>query len=124
MTNKERPQTNRGYKKANGKLSLNITPPKHLADPNHQEKGVEKMFKIGMAPKRIKVGKGLAMQVTYYQAVFLRQVRGLNFETDEKTIIKMAKAPLEQVFDNHIYCSDTLCYKHQAMRINNIMYHL
>ena len=46
----------------------------------------------------------------------------MNWEKDEKQILNKAKAPIEHVFDNHLYCSETWCYKLKAQKEGKV-YH-
>ena len=95
---------------------MHIDLPSFWADPNHRTKVVGKvLFTFAqLAKKYSTIDKALAQRIKEYWGTFLKQIRRMDWEQDQQLILSKAKAPIEHVFDNHQYCSETWCYKLQA----------
>ena len=115
------PKTKSGAKKTdNGRLPLEILEPSFLADFNHRVKTVGKqIYALADLPKRdSKVDTALAARVKGYWGAMLKQVRYLNWENDDETIVSKAAAPIEHLFKNHVHCCSTWCYVLKAQNEN------
>ena len=87
MNKEDWPKTAKGHKKTdNGKLPLHIDPPSFLADPNHRTKVVGKvLFTFAqLAKKYSTIDKALAQRMKEYWGTFLKQIRSMNWDEDEK----------------------------------------
>ena len=94
----------RGNKlKDTGKLPLEVKViPKWVCDPNHRKKVFrKKMYAVGSPAKKVDV-----LRMDKYIGYFLRQNKGC---TDFESFKRNAKAPLEHLFDCHIYYCKEFC---------------
>ena len=103
-------------KNDSGRLPIQVEPPRFLADPNHRKKVVGKhLYALAKLAKKLsKVDKALASRLKDCHGTFLKQVRGMCFETEKEDIMRRSKAPLEHTFNNHEFCNSSWCYKLQA----------
>ena len=95
LRHKQEPQN----PKDKGKLPLWITEPTFLADPSHRVKVVSRQF-YDMNIKPISKGKMIAKRMKKNWGYMLSQ----NRNSTMKEFLSAAKAPLEHMFDNHMFC--------------------
>ena len=113
MTMDEWPRTKNNNKKTdNGRLPLDVPPPKLLADFNHRVKSVGKaMYALaGLSQKESMVDKAMAARMKSYWGTMLKQIRYMDWEKDKETIKKKVLAPVEHLFGNHEHCDSQWCY--------------
>ena len=91
-----------------GKLPIWIMQPHFMADPGHRNKSVaSKFYKLSSAPVSVsRVSPAMAKRLKKNWGYMLRQGRNC---TNISEFMLKAKAVLEHMFDNHLYCSSTWC---------------
>ena len=91
-----------------GSLSPGVREPKYLADPSHRAKvWVKPVFKmVKQTKKQDEVKKIDAMRLKKYITCYITQYR----EGDFEYFFKNALAPLEHLFDSHLFCDKKWCW--------------
>ena len=94
-----------GGAKDKGKLPIWICEPDFMADPGHRKKVVaSKFYKLAMAPVAVsRVTSAMAKRLKKNWGYMIRQGKHLE-DVDE--FILMAKAGVEHMFNNHVYCGE------------------
>ena len=114
------PKNIKGKPMASGKLPDLIPPPKFLADFNHRVKSVGRaVYELAMLSKsKSMVDKNLAKRLKLYWSKMLQQVKKFDLQDDWEEIEKRVRAPIEHIFNNHLYCQETWCYALKAKNEN------
>ena len=91
-----------------GELGDGVREPKFLADPTHRIKvWIKAIYKLVKQTKKVdEVKKIDAMRLKKYISCYLNQYR----EGDFEYFFKNALAPLEHLFDSHIFCDKRWCW--------------
>ena len=91
-----------------GSLRPGVREPKYLADPSHRAKvWVKPVFKmVKQTKKQDEVKKIDAMRLKKYITCYITQYR----EGDFEYFFKNALAPLEHLFDSHLFCDKKWCW--------------
>ena len=98
--------------KDKGKLPIWVFEPEFMADPGHRKKSVSKHFyKLASVPVgKSRASKNMAKRIKKNWGYMIRQNKGKSIEE----FVKSSNAPLEHMFDNHVYCDPEWCGSLQA----------
>ena len=95
-----------------GKLDDNVPEPTFLADPGHRVKVmVKKLFaRVSKNKDPNKIKNIDALRIKKYTACYITQKRTGDFGD----FVRNALAPVEHMFDNHIYCDSSWCWSKEV----------
>lgn len=118
MEKKDWPLTPSGKKISdNGHLPLRITPPPvHVADPTHRIKVIgNRLYTQARLPRSIsQIEKIDAEKIKSSWGYMLSAIRTMDRDTNQKEMVKKAKAVLEHRFSVHTYCDPKWCHHLRA----------